>query len=99
MNAAQFAGKLTELVLQPIAALLFALGLLLFAWGVIEFLVGLNTESDKKEQGKKHMLWGLVGMFVMFGAYEIMQLLAKIICSQFGGVAGSCYGYGLPPRS
>ena len=88
MTVSALAGRLTDLVLQPIAALLFALGLLLFAWGVVEFLVGLNTESDKKEQGKKHMLWGLVGMFVMFGAYEIVQLLASMVC---GGSAANCY--------
>ncbi len=72
--------KLTTVIIDPLLALLFAAGLLVFMWGVFQFLVGVSNESDEKEEGKKHMLWGVLGMFIMVAALAII----RIITSTFG---------------
>ena len=73
--------KLNVYILEPLFLLLFTLGFLVFVWGVVEFLWGLNAGSreEGKENGKRHMLWGIVGMFIMFAAYAIVSLIADSV--------------------
>lgn len=58
--------------------LLFVVGMLIFFYGLLEFLWNLSKGSHDAENGKKHMGWGLVGMFVMLSALAIVRLLATI---------------------
>lgn len=81
MEATELARRLSEVIINPIIALLFAAGLLVFISGIIQFIWGLNTDSEKKEQGKKHMLWGIVGMFIMVAAYTILQIVGNSVGS------------------
>ncbi|MSR71012.1 hypothetical protein EXS62_03155 [Candidatus Kaiserbacteria bacterium] len=70
---------LAQYVINPLLLLLFAIGMLVFVYGTVEFMAGLSELNDKKEEGKKHMLWGLVGMFVMAAAYAIVKLIANTV--------------------
>lgn len=72
-------GKLTAAFINPALALIFALGLLVFVYGLTEFIWGLSQESDKRESGKQHMLWGLIGMFVMVSSIAIIKIIASIV--------------------
>jgi len=71
--------KFAEVFLNPILALVFAVGLLVFVFGLVEFLWGLSQEAGEKERGRQHMLWGIAGMFVMSSAYAIVLLISKIV--------------------
>lgn len=80
MGIEQFANKLSDVIINPILALLFAAGLLVFVWGVVEFLAGQNGIGEGAGQkGKMHMLWGLIGMFIMVAAYAILKLIANTL--------------------
>ncbi len=80
--------NLNKVIINPLILLLFSAGLLVFFWGVIEFLLALNAGAESsKEDGKKHMLWGLIGMFVMVSAYAIVNFIASNIC---GGGVDTC---------
>ncbi len=72
-------GLLVEHVINPVLLLVFAVGLFVFVFGVVEFLYGLNAETDARESGKKHMLWGLVGMFIMAVAYSIVLIIINAV--------------------
>lgn len=66
---------ITEVV-QPFIELLMVLASLIFIYGVIEFIT--NTDNEKsRTQGKKHMLWGIVGLFIMIAAAGIMWVLVR----------------------
>ena len=82
------ANALTTYVILPIWSLLIGAGLVIFLWGIVEFLIGLNGYNDKKEDGKRHMFWGLVGMFVMVAAYAFVVLIGNTVCT--GGFS-NCY--------
>jgi hypothetical protein len=59
-------------------ALLFACGLLIFIWGLFEFLFNSNKGNEKEMGGgKKHMLWGILGMFIMVASYGIVKFIAS----------------------
>jgi uncharacterized membrane protein YidH (DUF202 family) len=71
--------KFTDVIVNPILALIFTAGLLLFIFGIVEFMWGLSTAAEGKEKGKQHMLWGLIGMFIMVGAWGILRLLVHTV--------------------
>lgn len=80
--------NLETVIINPLLLLLFSAGLLVFFWGVIEFLLAVNAGgSSNKEEGKKHMLWGLIGMFVMVAAWAVFNFLVSNIC----GSLSACY--------
>ncbi len=77
MNVAPLVSKITTAIINPLLALFFAIGLLVFIWGLVQFLVGLSEDSEQKDDGKRHMLWGVIGMFVMVAAVAIVNLVAS----------------------
>lgn len=90
MSTSQLIGNVIRVVIQPLVELLVAAGLVVFIWGLVEFLMALNEVGEfSKEDGKRHMFYGLVGMFVMIAAVSILYFLADNIC---GGI-NSCYKF------
>lgn len=80
MQAAQeLAGKLSDLVINPILILLFGAGALVFVWGLVEYLYALNVKGEQTKEGKQHMLWGIVGMFIMASALAIIKIISNTI--------------------
>ena len=73
--------KVNYYVINPLIGLLFAISLVVFIVGVIEFLQERDSSSQKSNDGKQHLLWGLVGMFIMISVFGIMNLLKNAIGS------------------
>lgn len=78
---AQLVANFSRVLIDPLIALLFGAGLLVFMFGVAEFLFNFNVlgKQDSKEVGKQHMLWGIVGMFIMVSALAILQFIANTV--------------------
>lgn len=66
--------KINTLIINPLIILLFALALMYFLYGVFEFLSNGENE-EKKTTGKKHMIWGIVGLTVMMGVWFILGVI------------------------
>ena len=47
----------------------------MFIYGIVEYIWSADNE-EKVEVGKKHMIWGIVGIFVMLGVYGILNILS-----------------------
>ncbi|MBP6881174.1 MAG: hypothetical protein KBC35_00960 [Candidatus Pacebacteria bacterium] len=72
-EAAKFVGKFNTIILFPTIALLSAVALLVFLWGVAEYF--FNATSDQgREQGVKHITWGIIGLVIMLSAYAILKI-------------------------
>lgn len=74
----------TKSVLNFIIGLLFVLVTLYFIWGVIKYVMAAGDET-KIKSGKQHMLWGIIGMAVIAGAWG----LVRIILDYFGVSSGT----------
>ncbi len=74
-----FIGKVEVAILNPIIKLGFAIALVVFLYGVYEFIRNAES-SDARAQGGKHILWGIIGMFIMIAAGGIMN----VICGSLG---------------
>ncbi|MCD5390160.1 MAG: hypothetical protein LR005_02140 [Candidatus Pacebacteria bacterium] len=59
-----FAGNITKFLGKPLMMLLFSVALLLFIWGIAQFVKNAEN-SDERNKGKQHMLWGIVALFAM----------------------------------
>ncbi len=71
---AGFVGRVNEFVLNPLIIMMFAVALLFFLYGVVEFIMN-SDKSDERELGKNHIIWGVVGMFIMFSVYAILRMI------------------------
>ena len=69
----QFLGKVVVQIINPIILLLAATAFILFLWGVFEFIKGAGDEG-KREEGKRAILWGIIGLVIIFGAYGIINI-------------------------
>ena len=70
--------RINQFVLNPIVYLFFAIAFLVFFFGIFQFI---NSEtSDKgREDGKKKIFYGLIGMFIMFSAYGLIYLITATL--------------------
>lgn len=72
--------KIAKLIINPAIVLIFAVALITFLYGLLEFLQ--NAENpDKRSTGQSHMLWGVIGMFIMMSVFTIMRILQQTVGS------------------
>src|SRR3989338_2658570 len=69
-------GVVVSEILTPIVTLLFALAIILFIWGIVEFLIYSDNE-EKKSIGKRHMVWGIIGLAIMIAVNGIVWMLVN----------------------
>jgi hypothetical protein len=83
VNSAIFAKVVDPIIsniVNPIIMLLFAVGLLVFAYGIFE-MVWNGSDSSAREKGRTHMLGGVIGMFVMLSAWGLIYIIAETVKS------------------
>lgn len=69
--------KINEFVINPAITLLFIIAFVLFVFGLFNFFRAKGGDSSDEDiaRGKRHMLWGIIGMVIMVSVFGIMQLL------------------------
>lgn len=76
----QFVGKINKLIINPIITLLFAAALVYFIYGVVMFIIDKSQGGgENAESGKRHMLWGIVGMAIMLSVFGILRLIQSTL--------------------
>ncbi|TSD03383.1 MAG: Uncharacterized protein Athens071416_64 [Parcubacteria group bacterium Athens0714_16] len=70
--------KISDQIINPIILLLFVFALIYFIWGVTQYVIKADSD-EQREQGKQHMIWGIVGMFIMFAVYGIIGIIKNTI--------------------
>jgi ABC-type phosphate transport system permease subunit len=64
----------SQVIINPIILLAFAVALLVLFWGIFQF-ISSETADAKRDEGKKKILWGVFGMFIMISAYGLIRLV------------------------
>lgn len=70
-------GQIVPFVDHIIMPLLYALAFLLFMIGMVRFFFLGGDEG--REKGKSLMLWGIIGLFVLFSVWGLVRLLLQLI--------------------
>lgn len=76
MSVGDIVGRFTTYVINPVLLVLAAAGFFFFVWGLVEFMFALSQGNESKsKEGKQHMLWGTIGMVIMFSVAGIIALV------------------------
>ena len=75
VEAQNFVDRVNEVILFPFIGLLSGVAFLVFLWGCAEFIFGAANEQARA-QGKKHVLWGIIGLVVMASAWGVLSVAA-----------------------
>jgi type VI protein secretion system component VasK len=68
-----FLAKIVTELVNPVILLLTAVALVVFAWGVFKLIYSAGDDKGR-EQGRRALLWGIIGFVIIFGAYGIINL-------------------------
>ncbi len=76
--ALAFIHKVNEIIINPLIVLIFAAAVLVFLWGVFQYIKGADSESERAT-GRNHILAGVFGMFIMVSVFGIINLILNTI--------------------
>lgn len=74
-----FIFNIIYLIDQVLVPLIFSIGFIVFLWGVFRFFIAGASDEKKREEGKKFMLYGLIGFFVMFSIWGIVNVFINTL--------------------
>ena len=78
MSLEQLLQNFITVIIDPLVMLLFAVALLIFFWGLFQLMVDIS-QGNPGAEGKQHMLWGLVGLTIMFSVWGIIGIISSSI--------------------
>lgn len=67
-------GNINEYIINPTILILFAIAFLFFFWGVAGLIRSTGEGGEDFEKGKKNLLYGIIGLVVMFSVYGLINL-------------------------
>lgn len=83
MTFAQFVGSGTTGVIGAlniiVVPLIFALAFASFVWGVANYFFLHGGEDKSREEGKQFILWGILGMVVLFSVWGLVNMLLSTL--------------------
>lgn len=74
-----FIAKVNDVIINPLISVLFVIAFMLFLFGMLRFFFQRDQSSDAAKQGRQHMLWGIVGMFIMLSVFAIMAMIKNTL--------------------
>lgn len=74
MSIVEFLNKINQFILNPLITLAFAVALLVFFFGIFQF-INSETADAKRDVGKRKIFYGLLGMFIMVSAFGLIRLI------------------------
>ncbi|MFA7302190.1 MAG: hypothetical protein WC030_00360 [Candidatus Paceibacterota bacterium] len=69
----EFLANVVREIINPLILLLSAGAFVVFVWGAFQ-LIAHAGDATKREQGRKSILWGVVGFAIIFGVYGILNI-------------------------
>ena len=76
-NADSILEKVIEEIFSPLYQLAVGLALVYFFYGVFKFIVDMN-DPEKKNHGKDHLLYGVIGLFIILSVGGIIKFFDGI---------------------
>lgn len=71
-----FVEKINEVILYPLIQLLMGIAFVVFLWGAYQYLSKAN-EPSARQDGQRHMMYGIIGFVVMLSAYTILAIAIR----------------------
>jgi hypothetical protein len=72
--------NITDLFITPIIYLLVSLAVMYFFWGLTIFILNADDLKQRTE-GKNHMIWGIIGLFIIYSVWGIINFVDATVNS------------------
>lgn len=82
MTGYQLLDNINQYIINPIILLMMAVAFVVFVWGVVVF-IAKQDDTEAVEKGKKHMLWGILGLAIMVSVFGIIKVIVNFV-ADFG---------------
>lgn len=69
---------INDAIVNPLILLMIAVAVIYFLWGLSLFLINAE-DAVKREEGKRKIVWGLIGLFVMVSVFGILKIVVNTI--------------------
>ena len=73
-TVAEFIGRINAAIVNPLIILLIAIAGAYFLWGMVQFIAN-SADSQGREEGKRKIIWGIIGMVIMLSVFAILRIL------------------------
>lgn len=77
-DGTNFFVNLQAAIIDPLITLFAVAAFVVFVWGVVEFIRGADNQ-EARGKGQKHIIWGLIGLTIIFGARAIIALISTTV--------------------
>ena len=84
--------RIATKILSPIIVLLFGIAMVILLWGIIQYVIGAQGDSNKLKQGRNVIIYGIIGMTIMASAWGLVRML----CNFFETCGGGSINYSAP---
>ncbi len=75
--------KIGSEILAPAYQFVVVISVLYFLYGVAKFVYDMRNPTEKNT-GKQHLLWGMVGLFIILSVGGILKIFESVFGSMFG---------------
>ncbi|OGI92187.1 hypothetical protein A2933_01295 [Candidatus Nomurabacteria bacterium RIFCSPLOWO2_01_FULL_46_18] len=65
-----------SIINNAIIPLVFAIALVLFIWGVVQYVINAQ-DTEKKAKGRQFMIWGIIALTVMLTVWGLVAVLGR----------------------
>ncbi|MEJ0053411.1 MAG: hypothetical protein WDN10_01635 [bacterium] len=79
MTFAELVNSIVAIIGGIVIPVVFALAGFAFLWGVFNYFIVGGADEDKRKEGRQFILWGLIGLVVMFGVWGLIRIGLSII--------------------
>ncbi|MDO8514655.1 MAG: hypothetical protein Q7S50_03875 [bacterium] len=62
-----------------VVPVIFAFAFAAFIWGVVNYFFLHGGEEIKREEGRKFILWGIIGMVVLFSVWGFVNIVLSTL--------------------
>ncbi|MHB8709983.1 MAG: hypothetical protein ACYC6X_00285 [Minisyncoccota bacterium] len=62
-----------------VVPIIFTLVFIIFIWGVVNYFFIHGGEEGKREEGRTFILWGVIGIVVLFSIWGIVNILLSTL--------------------
>jgi len=64
-----------DIINNVLVPLIFALSFLVFVWGIFQYFIAGGSNQEKREEGQKLIMYGIVGFFLMVAVWGFVNIL------------------------
>lgn len=77
MDGEQVFQRVVSEIFSPLYGLVAACAFVYFLYGGFRFIVDMQ-DPEKKNFGKSHLLWGTIGLFIIFSVGGILKIFNSV---------------------